>query len=89
MSGEVPGHLRDQDFFHCGKKWRNVLPSAVRMLCWGVCLATHNHLRLVFSHFEKTKHGLNETDINVCDVQNVPAVQRLALVRVGTCLGKL
>jgi hypothetical protein len=89
MPAELTGLLRDQNFFHCGKKWRNVLLSAVRMIRWGETLATRNHLRLVFAHFDKSGHGLNETDIDVRDVQNVPAVQRLALVRVRTCLSTI
>jgi hypothetical protein len=78
-----------QDPPHGGKKMRNPLLSASRRLCWGVCLATRNHLRLVMTHFPKDQHGLCKTDIDVRDVQNFPAVQRLAFSKVRTCLNSV
>jgi hypothetical protein len=68
---------------------RNPLLSATRRLQWGVCLATRNHLRLLLTHFDKADHGLCETDIDVRDVQNYPAVQRLAFPGIRVCLDQV
>jgi hypothetical protein len=67
--------LMDQDPFHVGKKLRNPLLVASRNVFWGSCLATVNHLRIVMSAFPRSKHGLLEEDMDVCDKQNVVAVQ--------------
>lgn len=94
LKGVVKGtqglvQLYCQDPPHGGKKMRNPLLSATRRLQWGVCLATRNHIRLLLAHFDKSEHGLCETDIDVRDVQNFPAVQRLAFPGVRACLDQV
>lgn len=81
--------LMDQDVIHGGKKARNSLLSPSKNLFWGKHLATKNHLVLVLQKFDKDVHGLNETDVDVRDKQNYPAVERLALPRVRQCLEEL
>lgn len=80
--------LHDQDAIHGGKKARNQILSS-KNLYYGGHLATKNHLVLVRETFSKEEHGLNETDIDVKDKQNFPAVERLAFPQVRECLEKL
>jgi hypothetical protein len=80
--------LADQDAIHGGKKARNQLLSS-KNLYYGGHLATKNHLVLVRDTFPKEEHGLNETDIDVKDKQNFPAVERMAFPHVRACLEKL
>lgn len=55
---------------------------------YGHSLASKNILRLVLEHHRK-RSGLREEDVDVQDLQNFPAVQRLAMPRVRECLEDL
>ena len=78
-----------QDPLHVGKKLRNPLLSATRVVFWGKYVASKNHLLLVLQKFNKDEHGLLEEDVNVKDKQNFPAVQRIAFPKVRKCLEQL
>jgi hypothetical protein len=58
-----------------GKKFRNPLLLAIRIVFWGKHMASENHLLLVFQNINKDQHGLLEEDINVKDKQKFPIIQ--------------
>ena len=47
-----------QDPLHVGKKLRNPLLSASRVVFWGKYVASKNHLLLIIQEFSKEEHGL-------------------------------
>lgn len=93
MHGEAHSddvYLMDQDSIHCAKKLRNSLLQPVRVMMWGECVAHRNAIGEILTYWrEKRVHGLSEDDINVSDIQNFPAVQRLAFPKVRECLRKM
>jgi hypothetical protein len=79
-------NFSDQDAIHGRKKGRNSLLNASKNIYWEQHLATKIHLVLNLKPFNKDAHGLNETDVDMRDKQNHPAVERLAFPRVHQCL---
>ena len=75
-----------QDPLHVGKKLRNPLLSATRVVFWGKYVASKNHLLLVIQKFNKDERGLLEEDVNVKDKQNFLAMQQIAFPKVKKCL---
>jgi hypothetical protein len=51
-----------------GKKLQNPLLLAIRIMFWGKCMPSKNHLLLVLEKFNKDQHVLLEEDINVKDM---------------------
>ena len=78
-----------QDLLHVGKKLRNPLLSATRVVFWRKYVTSKNHLLLVIQKFNKDEHGFLEEDVNMKDKQNFLAVQQIAFPKVRKCLEQL
>jgi len=74
--------LGTQDTFHILKRFKNLMNQFSRHMRIGNHIITVNHLIILYKKFDKIKHGLVQSDLDVTDCMNYECIHKITNERV-------
>ena len=81
--------LGNQDAFHIMKRLKNLLYDLGRSMEIGINKITVNHLIIMFKNYDKSRHGLVQSDLDITDRMNYDCLYKITSSKVLRCLNEM